>query len=408
MDATSNAQLLCILILRKLCNSPQLLYQSASARVASAASAAIAEQDLELDIDVDDDDNAGGAEGDDSDEAPRSKKQRTESSSRDKQVDVETLYSLEKHILKAFPENYTQTMAAAFAAGNITDSNSAKMNALQSLLLSVRSESKENKVVVVSNFTQTLDMIAVMCRKNGFEYLRLDGSTSVPKRQNLVEQFNSPYTKAFLFLLSARSGGTGLNLIGASRLVLFDIDWNPATDAQAMARIWRDGQKHPVTIYRLLTVGTIEEKMYQRQLTKLALSATVMDDKRTTSKFSQDDLRDLFTLHNDTSCLTHDLLECSCQDVFALKKDASESDNEDDDDDDKPRKRVKRPSAAKAPKRVTEKANLSINELKEWQHFAGSSVGAVDTEDDILDVGVRAAICQNFVSFVFQRLREVT
>lgn len=85
-----------------------------------------------------------------------------------------------------------------------------------------------------------------------------------------------------MFLLSTKAGGEGLNLIGASRLVLFDCDWNPAyerllTDEifpnlksvrQAMARVWRDGQKKDVHIYRLLTTGTIDEKIFQRQVVK--------------------------------------------------------------------------------------------------------------------------------------------
>jgi DNA repair and recombination protein RAD54B len=69
-----------------------------------------------------------------------------------------------------------------------------------------------------------------------------------------------------VFLLSTKAGGAGLNLIGANRLVLFDSDWNPANDLQAMARVWRDGQKKAVVIYRLLCTGTIEEKVYQRQV----------------------------------------------------------------------------------------------------------------------------------------------
>lgn len=66
----------------------------------------------------------------------------------------------------------------------------------------------------------------------------------------IVEQFNTKANATKVFLLSAKAGGVGLNLIGASRLILFDSDWNPANDAQAMARIWRDGQKRSVYIYR--------------------------------------------------------------------------------------------------------------------------------------------------------------
>ena len=69
-----------------------------------------------------------------------------------------------------------------------------------------------------------------------------------------------------VFLLSSKAGGVGLNLIGGNIVILYDIDWNPANDQQAMARVWRDGQRKNVTIYRLLTTGTIEEKIFQRQV----------------------------------------------------------------------------------------------------------------------------------------------
>ena len=73
-----------------------------------------------------------------------------------------------------------------------------------------------------------------------------------------------------IFLLSSKAGGVGLNLIGANTLIMFDPDWNPATDAQAAARIWRDGQRSNfVAIYRLLSISSIDEKIYQRQLRKI-------------------------------------------------------------------------------------------------------------------------------------------
>lgn len=79
-----------------------------------------------------------------------------------------------------------------------------------------------------------------------------------------------------VFLLSTKAGGVGLNLIGASRLILVDSDWNPSHDLQAMARIHRDGQKRPVFIYRLLTSGTIDEKIFQRAITKMGLSESLI------------------------------------------------------------------------------------------------------------------------------------
>ena len=114
-----------------------------------------------------------------------------------------------------------------------------------------------------------------------------------------------------------RSGGVGLNLIGASRLVLYDNDWNPSIDLQAMSRIHRDGQKKPCFIYRLVTTGCIDEKILQRQLMKIALSKKFLGDGTGGSNnneddlFQQDELKDLFTINTSTKSNTHDLI-CSC------------------------------------------------------------------------------------------------
>ncbi len=98
-----------------------------------------------------------------------------------------------------------------------------------------------------------------------YPYLRMDGTTPVGQRQRLVDQFNSSTCEqCFVFLLTTRVGGLGVNLTGANRVLIYDPDWNPSTDAQARERAWRIGQSREVVIYRLLTSGTIEEKIYQR------------------------------------------------------------------------------------------------------------------------------------------------
>ena len=189
---------------------------------------------------------------------------------------------------------------------------STKIRALDQLLHILRTTTNE-KVVLVSNYTSTLDLLAGLLTSLSLPYLRLDGSTSSSKRQDLVDDFNrSPASVHFAFLLSAKAGGTGLNLVGASRLVLFDVDWNPATDLQAMARIHRDGQKRKCVIYRFLMAGGIDEKIWQRQITKIGLASNVMDQTGGTSSFTRDELKDLFRLDEGLTCQTHDLLGCTC------------------------------------------------------------------------------------------------
>ena len=194
-----------------------------------------------------------------------------------------------------------------------TNAGSTKLRALDQLLHNLRTTTTE-KIVLVSNYTSTLDLLQTLLTSLAHPYVRLDGSTPSRKRQDIVDIFNrSPASECFAFLLSAKSGGVGLNLIGASRLVLFDVDWNPATDLQAMARIHRDGQKRPCFIYRFLMAGGIDEKIWQRQVTKLGLASTIMDRQDCMSSFTRDTLKDLFRLDEVLSCQTHELLGCGCE-----------------------------------------------------------------------------------------------
>ncbi|KAI0344614.1 hypothetical protein BDW22DRAFT_1482814 [Trametopsis cervina] len=193
---------------------------------------------------------------------------------------------------------------------------SGKLAALANLLRAIYKTTDE-KCIIVSHYTSTLNIIEAFCKKKAYSYHRLDGSTPAGKRQDFVNEFNKTSQKQrFIFLLSSKAGGVGLNLIGASRLCLIDSDWNPSHDLQSMARIHRDGQKRPVFIYRFLTAGSIDEKIYQRQVTKLGLSDSLLGKGGSDSKsdsFTRKDLRDIFTVHPDTACHTHDLLECPCE-----------------------------------------------------------------------------------------------
>ncbi|KAH7025591.1 DNA repair and recombination protein RAD26 [Macrophomina phaseolina] len=189
---------------------------------------------------------------------------------------------------------------------------SAKFQVLDSLLHRIHTTTNE-KVVIVSHYTSTLDILGGLLTSLSYTFLRVDGSTPANKRQEMINTFNnSDANKHFAFLLSAKAGGVGINLTGASRLVLYDIDWNPAHDLQAMARIHRDGQKRPCKIYRLLTMGALDEKIYQRQVTKQGLADSVIDSKTSSSSFTKEELQDLFTLNDGHRCQTHELICCPC------------------------------------------------------------------------------------------------
>ncbi|XP_043509050.1 DNA repair and recombination protein RAD54B-like isoform X1 [Frieseomelitta varia] len=230
-----------------------------------------------------------------------------------------------------------------------------KISIVQTLLRNLKKT--DEKLVLISYYTQTLDLLETVCDTEGLQFLRLDGTTTSNTRSKIIERFNSTTDNSKIFLLSAKAGGVGLNLPGASRLILFDSDWNPASDSQAMARIWRDGQKKDVYMLRLLTTGTIEEKIFQRQISKASLSETVVDLNSSSSlKLSTDELKDLFTLATNTNCLTHDLMKCSCNGYKKSEEKSEESYQKDD-----------REYQFLGDK-VT-KSNLTINQLLKWEHY---------------------------------------
>ncbi|KAK5164477.1 helicase [Saxophila tyrrhenica] len=206
-----------------------------------------------------------------------------------------------QNVLHAIPQSLLRSPGA-----------SGKLQVLDTLLHRIRTTTQE-KVVIVSNYTSTMDIIANLLNSLDYPYLRLDGTTAQNKRQELVDKFNrSSANNWFVFLLSAKAGGVGLNLIGASRMVLYDLDWNPATDDQAMARIHRDGQKRRCYIYRLVTQGALDEKIFQRQVSKAGLADSIVDGKSQVGGFTREELRDLFTLDESDDCQTHKLLACDC------------------------------------------------------------------------------------------------
>ncbi|RDW73798.1 hypothetical protein BP5796_07240 [Coleophoma crateriformis] len=187
---------------------------------------------------------------------------------------------------------------------------SGKMRVLDRMLARIRQDTND-KIVLISNYTQTLDMFDKLCRHRGYGSLRLDGTMNVTKRQKLVDKFNDPNGEEFVFLLSSKAGGCGINLIGANRLVLFDPDWNPAADQQALARVWRDGQKKDCFVYRFIATGTIEEKIFQRQSHKQSLSSCVVDSAEDVERhFTLDSLRELFQYQEKTTSDTHDTFKC--------------------------------------------------------------------------------------------------
>ena len=185
--------------------------------------------------------------------------------------------------------------------------HSIKLTAVQLLIQKILASTDE-LLLVISTYTQILDLFDAICTHHHWDFFRLDGSTEITQRQTIVNSFNARFTSKRLFLLSARAGGVGLNITGASRVILLEPAWNPAVDAQSIARSWRFGQQRHVFVYRFFLSGTIEEVILQRQLLKKDIAEVAVDHSSVgEGKLSKEELREVFKL-KDVPCQTYLLM----------------------------------------------------------------------------------------------------
>ncbi|XP_036139332.1 lymphoid-specific helicase isoform X2 [Monomorium pharaonis] len=163
--------------------------------------------------------------------------------------------------------------------------SSGKLLVLDAMLTKLKS--RGHKILLFSTLTMILDMLEDYLSLRDYNYVRLDGLTKMEEREKRINAFNND-SDIFLFLISTRAGGVGLNLIGADTVIIYDSDWNPQADIQAMARCHRIGQTKPVVIYRLCTRGTIDEAIIKRAEAKRILEKMVISEV-----FGKDSLFDL-------------------------------------------------------------------------------------------------------------------
>ncbi|XWS09011.1 hypothetical protein CRYUN_Cryun40dG0048900 [Craigia yunnanensis] len=133
-----------------------------------------------------------------------------------------------------------------------------------------------HRVLLFSQMTHLMNILEIYLRLNNFMYLRLDGSTKTEERGAFLKKFNAPDSPFFMFLLSTRAGGLGLNLQTADTVIIFDSDWNPQMDQQAEDRAHRIGQKKEVRVFVLVSVGSIEEVILERAKQKMGIDAKVI------------------------------------------------------------------------------------------------------------------------------------
>lgn len=208
--------------------------------------------------------------------------------------------------------------------------SSGKMYMLNTLLSRWREE--DRKVLVFSQTVGMLNILDKNFRYLRYSFLRMDGNTPVKVRSELVSKFNISES-VFIFLLTTKVGGIGLNLVGASRVVIYDPDWNPSVDSQAKERVYRYGQVKDVEIYKLVCSSTIEEKILHTQIFKSMLDQKIFTNARLSRFFNKLDLDDLFTytqsdkkagkiedVHQDSVGVTNSLLKPQEDDFFDSKK----------------------------------------------------------------------------------------
>lgn len=154
-------------------------------------------------------------------------------------------------------------------------SGSGKLLMLDRMLPRLKADG--HRCLIFSQFTSMLDILEDYCELREYSYVRLDGETNRVKRRLDCRRFNSTNSNLFIFLISTRAGGLGLNLATADTVILYDSDWNPQVDLQAMERAHRIGQKKPVRVFRLVCRGSVEERMVSRAEKKLFLNAMVAE-----------------------------------------------------------------------------------------------------------------------------------
>lgn len=198
-------------------------------------------------------------------------------------------------------------MDSAHSIANIPDntliSESGKLVFLFALLERLREEG--HRTLVFAHYRKVLDIIERILGNRGFKVMRLDGTiTQIAERERRISKFQTD-DRYSVFLLTTQVGGVGITLTAASRVVIYDPSWNPATDAQAVDRAYRIGQTENVVIYRLITCGTVEEKIYRRQVFKDSLIRQNTGDKKNPFRyFSKQELKELFTLEDPRSSST--------------------------------------------------------------------------------------------------------
>uniref|UniRef100_A0A8D9AVG2 Transcriptional regulator ATRX homolog n=1 Tax=Cacopsylla melanoneura TaxID=428564 RepID=A0A8D9AVG2_9HEMI len=271
-----------------------------------------------IDDDDDDEEEKNGSEsGSGSNSPPPAKKTKTRAATRAAKESGEVVSEEEKEDNKE-PAFWWTSLVTEDDIHNLTNSN--KLLAFMFVLK--QCEEIGDKLLVFSQSLETLSLLEYFLNKIdecsqdgtldpnlsqfqaswtlGLDYFRLDGSSSSEDRAYWVKSFNNPSNlRARLFLISTKAGGLGINLVSANRVIIFDVSWNPSHDIQSIFRVFRFGQTKPCYIYRFLAQGTMEEKIYDRQVAKQSMSCRVVDEQQIDRHFTRSDITELYEFKPD-------------------------------------------------------------------------------------------------------------
>ncbi|XP_071848103.1 uncharacterized protein [Apostichopus japonicus] len=167
-------------------------------------------------------------------------------------------------------------------------------------LKNVATGTESRKIALASSEEIELEFERYDTWTKGVDYFRIDGSVEAQTRKAMADKFNqSDNVRGRLFLVSTRAGSLGINLVAASRVIIFDACWNPSHDIQSIFRVYRFGQMKAVFIYRFIAQGTMEERIYDRQVTKQSLAQRVVDEQQVKRHYTQTELNELYNFQPD-------------------------------------------------------------------------------------------------------------
>lgn len=294
---------------------------------------------------------------------------------------VDILRKICNHIFLNDADHGQYALQQARSMADMTE-GSAKLKVLNHVLAQWRAQ--RHRVLIFTQTIQMLDIIERFLSFTDYPYLRMDGHTASAHRQKLVDRFNEANPDdpecPFIFLLTTRVGGLGINLTSANRVIVYDPDWNPMTDLQAKERAYRIGQTSSVIVYRLVTSGTIEEKIYHRQVFKQFLTQKILrDPKQTRSFFQSSGLRDLFKLNEKSGGALHE------DELTQVPREEMAVDESDDDEEDADMEELGRSGARKRSKSKSKHKKKGGEDQWLLTGLMGSEISAKLDHEAVID-----------------------